>query len=94
MMMITGLTPSSQMSKAVTMGIQQVERVICALFARLNVGTAMRATTAGRMPLNIAATQGTSMKRWKNMAMSKMMMNEGRAAPNAETMAPLSFRSL
>ena len=51
MMMRIGLTPSSQMSNAVTMGIQQFDSVMWALLARLNVGTAISATTAGRMPL-------------------------------------------
>ena len=36
------------------MGIQQFANVIFALFAKLNVGTAIKATTAGRMPLNMA----------------------------------------
>ena len=94
MMMKMGLTPSFQMSNAETRGIQQVASVMLALFAMLNVGTAIKATTAGRMPLNIAATQGTSMKWWKNMAMSRMMKNEGRAVPNAEQRAPRSRLNL
>ena len=42
-------------ANAQAMGIQQLDNVMRALFARLNVGTAMSATTAGRMPLNIDA---------------------------------------
>ena len=51
-----GFTPISQMSKAPTIGIQQFTKEILALLARLNVGTAIRATTAGRMPAKHAAT--------------------------------------
>ncbi len=40
------------------MGIQQFNHPIFALRAILNVGTAINATTAGRMPANIDATQG------------------------------------
>ena len=41
------------MSSAPATGIQQLTHDILALLARLNVGTAMRATTAGRMPRKI-----------------------------------------
>lgn len=50
----------SQMSSAQRMGIQQFMSEIFALLARLNVGTAMRATTAGRMPRNIDSTTALS----------------------------------
>ena len=82
------------MSKAVIMGIQQLYNPICALLARLKVGAAMRATTAGRMPRNIAATHDTSMKRWKKRAMTRMMTNEGRAVPRVVHNAPRFLRSL
>ena len=65
------------------MGIQQLVRQMPVLFAILNVGTAMSATTAGRMPINMAETQGMSMKWRKHMAMARMMRNEGSAVPNA-----------
>ena len=51
-----GDTPSAQMAKAHTMGIQQFARFIFALFAKLKVGTAISATTAGRIPRKIACT--------------------------------------
>ena len=81
MMTHIGLTWSALMSKAPAMGIQQLPRCIFALLARLNVGTAISATTAGRMPLNMAAIQPTYMNGWKTMAMSRMMMKEGNTAP-------------
>ena len=43
------------MARAETMGIQQLVQPIFADCAMRNVGTAMRATTAGRMPRNAAA---------------------------------------
>ena len=46
------------MAMAVTIGIQQFANDIFALFAKVKVGTAINATTAGRIPRNIAATQG------------------------------------
>ncbi len=55
----------------------------------LNVGAAMSATTAGRMPANAAATHGTSWKCWKNMAIASMMSNEGIAVPIVVSTAPL-----
>lgn len=76
------------------MGIQQLDHVMWAFFARLNVGTAMRATTAGRMPRNIAATHFTSITRWKNIAMSSNSRKEGRAVPSALQAAPLLPRNL
>ena len=52
------------------MGIQQLTRLMPVLLAMLKVGTAINATTAGRMPINMAATHGTSMKWRKHMAMA------------------------
>ena len=82
------------MSNAETMGIQQVERLIFALFANLKVGAAISATTAGRMPRNMAAIHGTSINWWKNIAMSKIMRNEGNTAPKHVHNAPRVLRSL
>ena len=76
------------------MGIQQLVRQMPVLFAILNVGTAMSATTAGRMPINMAETQGMSMKWRKHMAMASMMRNEGSAVPNAVQRAPAVLRIL
>lgn len=58
-----GFTPIAQINKAEAMGIQQLDNEMCALFAKLNVGTAISATTAGRIPLNMAATKGILLKR-------------------------------
>lgn len=51
-----GLTPKSQIRRADRIGIQQLTSEIPALLASENVGTAINATTAGRMPANMAAT--------------------------------------
>ena len=55
-----GEKPNNQMSRAETMGIQMLYRVILADLAILNVGAAMSATTAGRMPLKIFSTTALS----------------------------------
>ena len=89
-----GDTPMSHISRADTIGIQMVHLFSSARLPRLNVGTAMRATTAGRMPRNIAATMGLSLNWLKNIAMARIIRNEGRAVPNAVAMAPRSFFNL
>ena len=91
-MMKMGFTCIAHISNADKMGIQQLTNVMFALFAKLNVGTAINATTAGRMPLNMAAIQGTSINRWKHIAINRIIKKEGRAVPNAEQMAPFSLR--
>ena len=60
-MMYTGDTPISQMSKAEMMGIHTLYRLIFADFAMLKVGAAIRATTAGRIPLKIFSTASYSL---------------------------------
>ena len=93
-MMMMGDTPKAQMARAPTMGIQQLERLIFALLARLKVGTAIKATTAGRIPRKMAATTLLSSNWWKNMAMIRMMKNEGRAVAKAAHAAPFLLYSL
>ena len=51
-----GEKPNSQMSSAETTGIHMLYRFIRADLAMLNVGAAISATTAGRMPLNMRST--------------------------------------
>ena len=51
-----GDNPITYMARAQPMGIQQLENVMQASLASLNVGTAISATTAGRMPRKMAAT--------------------------------------
>jgi len=48
------------MAMAVTIGIQQFANESFALLAKVKVGAAIKATTAGRIPRNIAATHGMS----------------------------------
>ena len=68
-------------------------RFIRADLAMLNVGAAISATTAGRMPLNMRSTMVLSLKLWKNNAMARMMRNEGSMVPNAVIMLPRIPRS-
>ena len=83
-----GEKPNSQMSSAETTGIHMLYRFIRADLAMLNVGAAISATTAGRMPLNMCSTMVLSLKLWKNNAMARMMRNEGSMVPNAVIMLP------
>ena len=87
-----GEKPNNQISNADIIGIQMVYLFIFAAFAKLNVGAAINATTAGRMPLKIASTVGFSLKRRKNNARHHIMRKEGRIAPNAVTIHPLTPR--
>ena len=91
-----GLTLSGnpQMSIAVMKGIQQLMKVIFARTAIFHVGTAIRATTAGRMPAKTLATQGISWKLWKNIAISNIIKNDGKAVPRAQQRAPAVLRFL
>ena len=60
-MMYTGDTPINQINKADTMGIHTLYLLILADLAMLNVGAAMSATTAGRIPLKIFSTASYSL---------------------------------
>ena len=93
MIIQTGEKPNSQMSSAETTGIHMLYRFIRADLAMLNVGAAISATTAGRMPLNMRSTMVLSLKLWKNNAMARMMRNEGSMVPNAVIMLPRIHRS-
>ena len=92
MMMMMGLTCTAQMSRALPTGIQQLARVMCALFANENVGAAMRATTAGRMPRNMLSTTALSSNCLKNMAMASIIRNDGRAVASVMQNAPFVLR--
>ncbi len=54
----------------------------------------MRATTAGRMPLNTRSTPGLFLKSVKMMAINRITMKEGRMVPRLEKMTPLIPRAL
>lgn len=94
MMIYIGFTPNSQMSRAVIIGIQQLANDSFACLAKVKVGAAINATTAGRIPRKIAAIAGLSMKWWKKSAMSRMMRKEGKIAPKQVQIAPGILRSL
>lgn len=83
-----GENPKSHMSRADTTGIHKLLRSIFADFAILNVGAAISATTAGRMPLKMRSMTVLSLKLWKNKAMANMIRNEGNTVPSAVIMLP------
>lgn len=86
-MIQAGETPNSQMSSVDTIGIQQLDQVILADRAMLKIGTANKATTAGRTPLKKASTQGLSLNCENTIAIPKMMTILGTTTPN-EAMIP------
>ena len=79
---------SNQMTNADTTGIQILYRFTLADFAILNVGAAINATTAGRIPLKIRSTMTLSLKLWKNNAMARIMKNDGNIVPKVVTILP------
>ena len=76
------------MHSATTTGIHALRMLILAVRAILNMGAAISAATAGRIPWNILSTVGFSLNWRKNTAIVSMIINEGRAAPSAHIRAP------
>lgn len=59
-----------------------------------STGPMMRATTAGRIPLNAASTKGLWRMPAKKSAMRRMIVNDGSTVPSTAATAPRSPRSL
>ena len=57
-------------------------------------GTAIKATTAGRKPLNAFSIHTLSRTCVKNNAMAKIIRKEGRIVPKAQQRAPKFLRNL
>ena len=72
-----GDTPKAQMARAPTMGIQQLERLIFALLARLKVGTAIKATTAGRIPRKMAGRTNPAEDGCHHLVVFKLLEEHG-----------------
>ena len=87
---------SDQISKAMASGIKKFLRLIFDAFAVVNTGARIRATTAGRMPINMRVRVSLFfiVSGVRNMAMKRMMRNDGRIGPNAAMMLPFSPVSL
>ncbi len=85
-----GDTFSSHTDKATAIGIHSVFRVIPVLLPNWMSGAAIKATTAGRMPLNILSTRGLSLNCVKNKAINRMMIKEGRITPKPAARLPLN----
>ena len=93
-MQYTGDKPNRLKANVTAMGIMTVRRLMWAHLAVVITGTTMRATSAGRKPLKILSTTGLLYMRVKKMAMSRIIMNEGRIVPNAAAKLPRTPRSL
>ena len=89
-----GETSAFQMSNAAVMGMMAVFHVSFAALDIFQRGATIKATTAGRMPLNIRSTTGLSAKEVKQSAMVRMMRKEGSELPKAHIMLPLTPLSL
>ena len=73
----------SQISRAETIGIQILYLQILADLAMLKVGAAIKATTAGRIPLKMFSTASYSLNWWKNKAMANIIKNEDSKSLNS-----------
>ena len=71
-----------------------VLRVTPADLPILYKGAAMRATTAGRMPLNTRSTRGCFLKSVKMMAINRDYDERGEDGSRLEKMTPLIPRAL
>ena len=89
-----GDTPSAHIASAQATGIQMVNLFSFALCPKRKVGTAISATTAGRIPRKIAATIRLSSNCLKKIAMARMIRKEGSAVPRVVAMAPRTFFNL
>lgn len=83
-------------SKATDAGIITVRQLIPAALAEVKTGAVINATTAGRMPLNIAVMVGFEViiSGVKNIAIDIIMTNEGIIVPIAATILPFTPFSL
>ena len=67
----------------------QVHQLVQPFRAMSTAGTRISATATGRMPWKMRLTISLSLKLVKNIAMSRMMRNDGITAPTVATMLPL-----
>ena len=83
-------------NSATATGMTAVAHPILAAFAALITGATINATTAGRIPRNMLSTVALVLMKSgvRNIAMARMMRNEGKIVPNAATTLPRVPRSL
>lgn len=68
--------------------IAHAHQVLLLFFAILIIGTAMRAMTAGRIPLKILSTTGLSLNAEKTIAIIRIIKKEGIIDPRVAAMLP------
>ena len=88
-----GETPRNATSSSAATASSHFHHVVQDLRAISTMGTAMSDTTTGRIPLNARTTQGLSLKAVKNIAMARMMKNDGVMLPRVAAILPLTPRS-
>ena len=84
------------MATATNTGIHNVRHVMPEAFAELMTGATISATTTGRMPLNIAERVGLDVivSGVRNIAIARIIRNDGSMVPAAAAMLPRMPRSL
>ena len=87
---------SSEIISATTKGIQTVFQRSLAALADVSTGAMMSATTAGRIPMNMAEITRLFfiISGVRKMAIAKIIRKEGRIVPNEATTLPAVPRSL
>lgn len=89
-MMYAGDIFNSHTAMTTTRGIHAFFREIPADLLNPVNGAAIKATTAGRIPLKIRSTIGLFLNCVKIMAMKRIVMKEGRMMPKPENKLPLN----
>lgn len=89
-----GDTPNVHISSADVSGIQQFFNLTCAVRARLNTGAAIKATTAGLIPMKMCSIMLLPSKCLNPMAKSRMMQMGMNMLPNMAEIAPPTPLSL
>ena len=83
-----------QTSVIVDITITQDHHLIFVVLIMVIIGTPMRATTTGRIPLKARIIYSLSLNVVKNIAMASIIRKGGRQLPIVATMLPLVPRSL
>ena len=83
-----------QTSAIVDITITQDHHLIFVVLIMVIIGTPMRATTTGRIPLKARIIYSLSLNVVKNIAMASIIRKGGRQLPIVATMLPLVPRSL
>ncbi len=87
---------SDQIRRAINSGMIKLRLLTFADLAEVNTGATINATTAGRMPMNMLVRVWFCLivSGVRNIAMARIMRNEGSMVPKAAIMQPFSLDDL